>query len=198
MPRPNTQVSHHGAGGRSVISWAVRSDSVGSSGHFKVLGTVGSIAFSRSRRRLSSNVFSRRSIASLSSRRRHICVFVTHTGARNSRNRFRRSSTGEELSKHSADDSRGARAVCKLRVIGPELDDGSSGNPSTTIRASCTQFSCHELRSRVLVHRRACCPWSAPEEWLTQSPSGKQVRLRHERPGFVHSVHSMLPYLISR
>ena len=54
MPRPNTQVSHHGVGGRYVISWAVRSDSVGASGPFKVLGTVGPIAFSKSRR-LSSN-----------------------------------------------------------------------------------------------------------------------------------------------
>ena len=55
MPRPNTQVSHHGVGGRCVISWAERSDSVEASGSFKVLGTVGSIAFSRSRRPLSSN-----------------------------------------------------------------------------------------------------------------------------------------------
>ena len=113
MPRPNTQVVHHGAGVRCVIWWAVRSDSVGASGHFKVLGTVGSIAFSRSRH-LSGNASSskcRRSIASPSSRRRHICVFVPHTGARISRNRFRMSSTGEELSKYSADDSRGARAV---------------------------------------------------------------------------------------
>ena len=50
MPRPKTQVVHHGVGGRCVISLAVRSNSVGASGHFKVLGTVGSIAFSRSRR----------------------------------------------------------------------------------------------------------------------------------------------------
>ena len=36
---------------------------------------------------------------------------LPHTGARNSRNRFRMSSTGEELSKYSSDDSQGARAV---------------------------------------------------------------------------------------
>ena len=57
MPRPKTQVVHHGVGGTCVILLAVRSNSVGASGHFKVLDTVGSIAFSRSRRRLSSDVF---------------------------------------------------------------------------------------------------------------------------------------------
>ena len=31
-----------------------------------------------------------------------------------------------------------------------------------------------------------------------QSPSGKRVHLRHYRPGFAHSVHSMLPQQISR
>ena len=31
-----------------------------------------------------------------------------------------------------------------------------------------------------------------------QGPSGKRVRLRHYRPGFTHSVHSMLPKQISR
>ena len=49
-----------------------------------------------------------------------------------------------------------------------------------------------------VVHRRACCPWSAPEEWLTQSPSGKRVPLRRDRPGFVHSVHLTLPQQTSR
>ena len=78
MPRPNKQVSHHSDGGKCVISWAVRSDFVGASGPFKVFGKVGSIALSKSRRRQSSNASSsrlRRSIASLSSTRRHICAF---------------------------------------------------------------------------------------------------------------------------
>ena len=115
MPRPNKQVVHHGVGGRCVISLAVRSDSVGSSGHFKVLGTVGSIAFLRSLRRLSSNVF----VFQVSTLNRFslqqttptfvflysTLVLVTLATV------FRMSSTGEELSKHSAEDSRGARAV---------------------------------------------------------------------------------------
>ena len=84
---------------------------------------------SRSRRRLSSNASSsrcQRSITSLLSTRRHICVFVPHTGVRNSRNRFRMSSTGEELSKNTDDDPRGARAVSKLGVVGLERDSSSS------------------------------------------------------------------------
>ena len=55
MPRANTPVSHQGAGERCVVSWAERSDSVEASGSLKVLGTVGSIAFSRSRGPLSGN-----------------------------------------------------------------------------------------------------------------------------------------------
>ena len=73
----------------------------------------------------------RRSITSLSSTRRHMCVVVPHTGTRNSRNRFHMSSTGEEVSKYSADDPRSARAVSKLGVIRPELDSKASDNPST-------------------------------------------------------------------
>ena len=52
------------------------------------------------------------------------------------RNRFRMSSTGEELSKYSADDPRSARAVSKLGVVGPELDGNSPGSPSTTSATS--------------------------------------------------------------
>ena len=52
---------------------------------------------------------------------------VPHTGARDSRNRFRMSSNGE-----SADDPRDTRAVAKLDGVGPELDGNSSGNSSTT------------------------------------------------------------------
>ena len=57
---------------------------------------------------------------------------MPHTGARNPRNHACMSSTGEELSSQSADDPRGARAVWKLGVVGPELDDGSTGNSLTT------------------------------------------------------------------
>ena len=99
-------------------------------------GTVGSIALSRSRRRRSSNDSSskcRRSIASLPNTRRHICAYVPHTGAGNSRSGVRMSSTDEELSKYSADDPR-RRAVSKLGVVGPELDGNSSGNPSTLVQ----------------------------------------------------------------
>ena len=49
-------------------------------------------------------------------------VFLLHTDAPDSQNRIRMSSTGEKLSKYSADDPRGARAVWELLVIGPELD----------------------------------------------------------------------------
>ena len=70
------------------------------------------------------------------STRRRICAFVPHTGARGSGNRFHMLPTGEELSKHSADDPRDARAVSKLGVVGPELDSNSLGNPSTTSATS--------------------------------------------------------------
>ena len=63
--------------------------------------------------------------------RRRMSVFVLHTGARNSRNRFRVSSTGEELSKYTADDRRSARAVRKLGVVGPEVDGSCSSSPTT-------------------------------------------------------------------
>ena len=95
----------------------------------KVFGTVGSIALSMSRRRRSRNgdvlSFLSQELGATFS------AFVPHTGARNSRNRFRMSSLGEELSKYSADDPRGARALSKLGVVGPELDGNSSGSPST-------------------------------------------------------------------
>ena len=85
-------------------------------GHFMVFGTVGQLHSPR--RRLSSKASSspmcRRSIASLSSTGRNICAVVPHTGARNSRNRVRMSSSGEELSRYSTDDPRGGRAVQKL------------------------------------------------------------------------------------
>ena len=112
----------------------MRSDSVGASGPLKVFDAVGPIALSRSRRRRSSNASSsrcRRSIASLSMTRRHMCAFVSHAGARDSRNRFRKSSTGGELSTYSAD-PRSAQAVSKLGVVGPELGGDSSGGPSNT------------------------------------------------------------------
>ena len=56
---------------------------------------------------------------------------VSHTGARNSRNRVLTSSTGE-LSRYAGDDPRGAQAVWKIDVIGVELDDGSTRNSLTT------------------------------------------------------------------
>ena len=59
-------------------------------------------------------------------------AFVLDTSARNSRSRFRVSSTGEEMSTYSADDPRGARAILMLVVVGPGLDGNSSANPSTT------------------------------------------------------------------
>ena len=102
-------------------------------------GTVGSIVLSSSRRRRSSNASSsrcRRSIVSLPCTRCHICAFVFDTGARNSRNHIRMSSTGEQLSKYLADDPRSARAFSKLGVVGPELHDNSSGNPSTPFATS--------------------------------------------------------------
>ena len=108
-------------------------------GPFMVFGTVGQLHSPR--RRLSSKASSspmcRRSIASLSSTGRNICVFVPHTGARNSRNRVRTSSSGEELSRFSAEDPRGARAVQKLGVIGLELDDGSTSNSHHWCNKSC-------------------------------------------------------------
>ena len=139
----------------------MRSDSAGASGPFKVFGTVGSSALSRSRRHRSSNAPSsrcRHSIASLSSTRRHICAFVPHTGARNSRNRFRMSSTGEELSKYSNDDPRRARAVSKLGVVGPELDGNSSGSPSTT---SATKQVLHQHCELL---QPSCKLWRPPRE----------------------------------
>ena len=76
------------------------------------------------------------STTSFSNTRRHIGVVVPHTGARNSRNRVRMSSTGEDTSKYSADDPRGARAVWKLGVGGPELNDASAVHPLTTCATS--------------------------------------------------------------
>ena len=66
------------------------------------------------------------------STRRHSCAFVPHTAARNIRNRFRMSSTGEELSKYSADDPRGARAISNLGAVVPELHGNASGSPFNT------------------------------------------------------------------
>ena len=51
--------------------------------------------------------------------------FVPHTGARDSGNRIRMSSTSGELSTYSADDPRSAQAVSKLGVVGPELGGDS-------------------------------------------------------------------------
>ena len=42
------------------------------------------------------------------------------------------SSTGADLSKCSADDPRGVRAVWEFGVFGSELDDGPTGNSLTT------------------------------------------------------------------
>ena len=109
-------------------------------GPFMVFGTVGSIALSTSSTVQQSVFFSQVSTFnrfSLSSTGRNICVFVPHTGARNSRNRVRTSSSGEELSRYSADDPRGARAVQKLGVIGLELDDGSTSNSHHWCNKSC-------------------------------------------------------------
>ena len=63
-----------------------------------------------------------------------MCVFVHHT--RNSRNRVHIPSTGEELSRYSADDPRGARAVWQHGVIGPELDDETTSKSLTTGQTS--------------------------------------------------------------
>ena len=83
-----------------------------------VFGTVRSIALSKSRRRLSSRASSsskcRPSVTSISSTGHHICVLMY--------------STGEDLSTHSADDPRGARAVWKLGVVGLEHGHGSTGH----------------------------------------------------------------------
>ena len=57
---------------------------------------------------------------------------MPRTGAGDTRNRFRMSSTGGEQSTHSADDPRSAQAVSKLSVVGPELGGDSSGSPSNT------------------------------------------------------------------
>ena len=73
------------------------------------------------------------------------------------------SSTGEALSKFSADDPRGARAVSTLGVVGPEL--GGSRIPSTTGDKSCISipssfnrrviFGVHQKRNFHNVQRHA-------------------------------------------
>ena len=94
MPRPNMQVSHHSAGGKvcDFVSCAFRF--CWCVGSFQGLcGTVGTMALSKSRRRLPS-VDVQQLLSQV-----HGPAFVfswPHIGARNSRNRFRKSSTGAE------------------------------------------------------------------------------------------------------
>ena len=160
----------------------MRSDSVGASGPFKVFGTVGSIATFHVTSSSNQQCFFRLScgVQSLLSQVHGATsvLFVHHTGARNSRNRFRMASTGEELFKYPADDPRGAPAVSKLGVVGPELDGNSSGSP-TTIGAdkSCINITssfnrrvsfgvhpermCHNVqRHTAITFRRVAANWS--------------------------------------
>ena len=113
------------------------------------LHAVGSIALSKSRR-LSSNASSskcRRSITSLQYATPHLC-FRAHTGARNSHNRARMSST----SRYSPGDPRGARAAAKLGVVGPELDDGSTSN---SLPQRCELLQPYPERSLYNIQRHA-------------------------------------------
>ena len=88
-------------------------------------------------------------------------LLVLHSGACNSRNRFRMSSTGEELSKYSADDQRGARAVSKLGVVGPEVGGNSSGSHPPLVQQVLHQ-QCELLQS-------LCELWRRPREKFSMS-----------------------------
>ena len=50
------------------------------------------------------------------------------------------SPTGQYLSKYSADDPRSVRAVWKLGMAGPEVDNGSASNTLTTGATSLSDF----------------------------------------------------------
>ena len=74
-----------------------------------------------------------------------MCVCVHHT--RNSRNRVHIPSTGEEVSRYSADDPRGARAVWQRGVIGPELDGETTSKSLTTGQTSLASSSSRRVNS---------------------------------------------------
>ena len=133
MPLSYTQISHHGAGGRCVISCAARSDNFRCVGPFHDLWHVwatGTLQVTSSYDQQGSLLPCLGVLSLLSPVRDATCVCLRSTQAHVTRNRVRMSSTGEELSKYSPDDLRRARAVWKLGVVG--LDGGSTVNSLVT------------------------------------------------------------------